>query len=76
MESLGYESDPWRVEAVLNEGPEEGKLLGTNPVDYVNGSAQFTDLSVTKPGTYSLSFRISYPDTAPDLAVDLGYSFR
>ncbi|KAK7084668.1 hypothetical protein SK128_002602, partial [Halocaridina rubra] len=77
VESLGHVSDPWMIEATLTGGHKRAVLLGTNPVPYLNGMANFTDLSVNRPGSgYALSFHVSHPVVSNDLPVSLGYTFR
>lgn len=65
------------VTATLWGGPVGATLLGTNPVPYLEGAANFTDLSVDTPGEdYNLTFSVTHPNTAPQLTVSLDTTFR
>ncbi|XP_063852300.1 uncharacterized protein LOC135095410 [Scylla paramamosain] len=72
----GHKSYPWQVTASLLGGPPGAILMGTTTVPYRNGTATFTDLSVSKPGEdYNLTFTITYPSYAPALTTTLEETF-
>ncbi|XP_063854982.1 uncharacterized protein LOC135097335 isoform X1 [Scylla paramamosain] len=74
---LGHKSDPWQVTASLLGGPPGAILMGTTTVPNRNGTAIFTNLSVSKPGEgYNLTFTITYPSYAPALTTTLEETFR
>ncbi|XP_066939673.1 fibrocystin-L-like [Macrobrachium rosenbergii] len=71
IQSLGHESNPWMVTATLLGGPADAVLLGTTQVPYLKGAANFTNLSVSKPGMdYRITFNVTHPSTAPSLPID------
>ncbi|XP_063885452.1 uncharacterized protein LOC135113788 isoform X3 [Scylla paramamosain] len=73
---LGHKSDPWQVTASLLGGPPGAILMGTTTVPNRNGTAIFTNLSVSKPGEgYNLTFTITYPSYAPALTTTLEGTF-
>ncbi|XP_063856749.1 uncharacterized protein LOC135098357 isoform X5 [Scylla paramamosain] len=73
---LGHKSDPWQVTASLLGGPPGAILMGTTTVPNRNGTAIFTNLSVSKPGEgYNLTFTIIYPSYAPALTTTLEETF-
>ncbi|XP_068250283.1 fibrocystin-L-like [Palaemon carinicauda] len=76
IQDLGYSSNPWLFEAVLRGGPRGATLMGNTVVPYVDGFANFTDLSVNQAGEgYSLSFVVAYPDSVTVLNNRLNYTF-
>ncbi|XP_066939677.1 fibrocystin-L-like [Macrobrachium rosenbergii] len=70
IQSLGHKSNPWMVTATLLGGPVDAVLLGTTRVPYLQGAANFTNLSVNKPGMgYRITFNVTHPSTAPELPI-------
>ena len=62
--NLGRETDRWRVTASIlpGTGDANAKLIGNTTVEFINGTANFTNLAITHSGTgYKLKFRVSYP---------------
>ena len=51
---------PWVLTATIASGPERAFLSGTN-ANIVNGMADFTNLTVSHPGSYVLTFTVTYP---------------
>ena len=54
---------PWELMASITSGPSGARLTGFN-VAMAGGVANFTDLIFSHPGTYVLTFRITYPSDA------------
>ncbi|XP_068236296.1 fibrocystin-L-like [Palaemon carinicauda] len=76
IQSLGHTSNPWIVTATLVGGPPDATLLGATQVPYLSGAANFTNLSINKPGTgYIITFNVTSPSEAPALPV-LGNTFN
>lgn len=64
VQNLGKENDRWRVTAsiVPGTGDRRARLMGEATVDFINGTANFTALSLSHKGTgYKLSFNVTYP---------------
>ncbi len=59
VESLGL-GDPWVLTATIKDGPE-GAYLTNAAVRMIGGQANFDNLTVSHPGTYSLCFNVTYP---------------
>ncbi|XP_063855353.1 uncharacterized protein LOC135097422 isoform X7 [Scylla paramamosain] len=73
---LGHKSDPSQVTASLLGGPPGAIVMGTTTVPNRNGTAIFTNLSVSKPGEgYNLTFTITYPSYDPALTTTLEGTF-
>ncbi|XP_063854725.1 uncharacterized protein LOC135096889 isoform X3 [Scylla paramamosain] len=73
---LGHKSDPSQVTASLLGGPPGAIVMGTTTVPNRNGTAIFTNLSVSKPGEgYNLTFTITYPSYASALTTTLEETF-
>ena len=51
---------PWVLAATITYGPEGAFLSGTS-ANFVNGMADFTNLTVSHPGSYVLTFTVTYP---------------
>ena len=62
---LGTDLAPWTVTASLvigTNGHPDAKLEGTTTVNFINGTASFSDLQITHQGSgYKLKYHVSYP---------------
>ena len=64
VQNLGRESDRWRVTATIvsGTGDSSARLMGESTVEFINGTANFTNLAVSHKGTgYKLKFDVTYP---------------
>ena len=65
---LGTDLAPWTLTASLvpGNGHPDAKLAGATTVNFINGTASFSDLQITHQGSgYKLKYYVSYPlDTA------------
>lgn len=76
MEHLGHESSPWMISAFLTGGTEATQLFGKTTVPYLNGGANFTNLTVNSKGIdFNINFIVTSPDTAPPLTISLPNTF-
>lgn len=74
VEYVGTEQSPWIVTASLvpGYGDPNARLEGTLKVSFVNGTARFSDLSISHNGTgYKLLYNITYP-LAAGMSIEYG----
>eukprot|EP00795_Rhopilema_esculentum_P009048 gene9048-16692_t len=64
VKNLGRETDRWRVTVAIVSGTGDAgaQVLGNTTVEFINGTANFTNIAVSHSGTgYKLKFKVSYP---------------
>ena len=64
VKNLGRQTERWRVTAtiVAGTGDPNAKLIGNTTVEFINGTANFTNLAVTHSGVgYKLKLNVTYP---------------
>uniref|UniRef100_A0A7M5XJA2 G8 domain-containing protein n=2 Tax=Clytia hemisphaerica TaxID=252671 RepID=A0A7M5XJA2_9CNID len=70
VQNLGTVKDPWVVEATLSGGDADAKLVGTTRVSAIDGQFNFTDLSISHPGSgYQITYTIVLPANATPPAI-------
>ena len=64
VQNLGREVDRWKVTATIvsGTGDASARLMGGSTVEFINGTASFTNLAVSHKGIgYKLKFEVTYP---------------
>jgi len=65
VQNLGTDLAPWMmtVSLVDGHGDPEARLEGVLTVPFTNGTANFSDLSISHYGSYRLLYNVTYPPT-------------
>ena len=66
VNNLGTRLTPWKVTASLikGSGDPNARLLGNTTVQFVNGTANFSNLAISHNGTgYEILYKVTYPTT-------------
>ena len=66
VKNVGTKLAPWKVTASLvpGFGDSNARLNGNTTVEFVNGTANFSNLAISHNGTgYKISYKITYPTT-------------
>ena len=66
VNNVGTKLAPWRVTAslVAGFGGSNAMLTGNTTVEFVNGTANFSNLAISHNGTgYKISYKVTYPTT-------------
>lgn len=66
VNNLGTKLAPWKVTASLirGSGDPNARLMGNTTVQFVNGTANFSNLAISHNGTgYEILYKVTYPTT-------------
>ncbi|KAK0070514.1 fibrocystin-L [Biomphalaria pfeifferi] len=66
VKSLGYMSTPWVITASIKDDSNYQSKMKHNSVQFVNGWANFTDLTILLRGSYIIEFTITSPENKKD----------
>ena len=65
VQNLGTSRAPWMVTVslVAGHGDPDARLEGILTVPFINGTANFSDLSISHNGSYMILYEVTYPST-------------
>ena len=79
VQNLGRDSDRWKVTATIvsGTGDSSARLMGESTVEFINGTANFTNLAVSHKGTgYKLKFDVTYPQNLSFVAESAAFDIK
>ena len=76
VELLGAGDNKWKATISITDGPKNGRLLGTNEVQFSLGYGNLTDIRLSRKGEYKMKLKVTHPTTVNHEINDIVVSIR